>query len=208
MFERVLVLGAHTDDIEMMCGGAIVKLLEMGCDVHYSTFSFADKSLPEGFPEGTTRDEVYQSTSVLGIDPLKLYLYDHEVRILPAYRQEILEELISLKKLINPNLVITHNSHDTHQDHKTVSDETFRAFKQTATIWGYESFKNNRVVDNDLFFALNVKHVDKKIEAISQYKSQIIKYDNRDAIRSLAQFRGAQIHHKYAECFQVLRVII
>jgi len=113
-----------------------------------------------------------------------------------------------MKQEIQPNLVITHNSYDTHQDHKTISEETFRAFKQTATIWGYESFKNNRLTKNDLHIALNKKHVDQKIEAISQYESQIIKYDNRDAVRALALFRGAQIHHEYAECFEVMRVII
>ncbi|HUU87054.1 MAG TPA: PIG-L family deacetylase, partial [Candidatus Glassbacteria bacterium] len=76
MFDRVLVIGAHTDDIEMMCGGTIVKLIELGCEVHYATFSFADKSLPEGFPEGTTRDEVAEATDVLGIPMLNLNLYD------------------------------------------------------------------------------------------------------------------------------------
>jgi len=207
MLKRVLVIGAHTDDVEMMCGGTIAKFLDCEREVHYATFSFADKSLPEGFPEGTTRDEVVEAAKILGIPMLNLNLFDYEVRIFPNFRQEILEDLIRLRKEINPDLVITHNANDTHQDHKVISEESFRAFKQTASIWGYESFKNNRSFDNDLYVKLNQIHMDKKIEAISEYKSQIIKYDNKLSIIALANYRGAQVNHKYAECFEVMRII-
>jgi len=208
MINRILVIGAHTDDIEMMCGGTIAKFINSNSEIYYVTFSFADKSLPKGFPKGTTGSEVAAAISVLNIPLLNLNLYNYEVRTLPEHRQEILEDLVKLRKEINPDLVITHNSNDTHQDHKTVSDETFRAFKQTASIWGYESFKNNRIFHSDLYVKLNLNQIDIKIQAISKYESQIIKHDNRDAVRGLAKFRGAQINHEYAECFEVMRIII
>ncbi len=208
MFNRILVIGAHTDDIETMCGGTIAKFVNMKCEIYYSTFSFADKSLPEGFKKGTTKNEVLQAVSVLDIPRLNLYLHDYEVRIFPQYRQDILEDLIKLKKDIKPDLVITHNSNDTHQDHKVISDETYRAFKQISTIWGYESFKNNRIFNNDVYVKLDPLDIDTKIEAISKFKSQIVKYDNREVIRGLAQFRGIQVNTQYAECFQLLRMII
>ena len=207
MFKKILVIGAHTDDIEMMCGGTISKFISLNCEIYYTTFSFADKSLPEGFAKGTTLNEVTEATAVLDIPFLNLNLYDYEVRVLPKYRQEILEDLVRLRKDINPDLVITHNSNDTHQDHKTVSDETYRAFKQSASIWGYESFKNNRVFNNNLYVKLNIIQIDKKLQAISKYKSQIVKYDNHVAITGLAQFRGAQVNCQYAECFEVMRII-
>lgn len=208
MYNKALFLGAHTDDIEVMCGGIIARFVAEKREVYYATFSFADKSLPEGFPEGTTRVEVIKSTNVLGIPDLNLNLYDYVVRDFPRYRQEILEDLVKLRKEINPDLVITHNSNDTHQDHKVISEETFRAFKQSASIWGYESFKNNRVFNNDLYVKLQRVHIEKKIQAISKYKSQIIKYDNRESVKGLAQYRGAQVTCEYAECFEVMRIII
>jgi len=208
MFNRILVIGAHTDDVEIMCGGTISKFIEFGSEVYYSTFSYADKSLPEGFPEGTTGKEVLQATAVFNIRPINVFLFDFEVRVFPKFRQEILENLVKLRKSIDPDLVITHNSNDTHQDHKVISEETFRAFKQTSSIWGYESFKNNRVFDNDLYVKLNSFHIDKKIQAMSKYKSQIVKYDNRSAVEALAKYRGAQINNSYAECFEVMRMII
>lgn len=208
MFNRILFIGAHTDDIEMMCGGSICKFIESNCEIYYSTFSFADKSLPEGFSSGATKTEVLNSVQILGIPVNNLTLFDYEVRVFPKYRQEILEDLVKLRRDINPDLVITHNSNDTHQDHKVISDECYRAFKQYSSIWGYESFKNNRIFKNDLYVKLNSQFINKKIEAISQYKSQIIKYDNRDAIKGLASLRGLQVNCEYAECFEVMRIII
>jgi LmbE family N-acetylglucosaminyl deacetylase len=207
MINKILVLGAHTDDVEMMCGGTIAKFIDVKRELYYATFSFADKSLPEGFPEGTTKIEVNESTTALGIPIDNLALFDYEARVFPTYRQEILEDLIKLRKIINPDLVITHNSNDTHQDHKVISEETFRAFKQTSSIWGYESLKNNRVFNTDLYVRLNQVHMEKKMGAVSKYKSQIIKYDNRDAIIGLTKYRGGQINCEYAECFQVMRII-
>jgi len=208
MFNRILVIGAHTDDIEIMCGGSISKFIELNCDVYYSTFSFANKSLPEGFPEGTTKIEVLKATEVLGIPRLNLYLHDYEVRVFPAYRQEILEDLLKLRNEIKPDLVITHNTDDTHQDHKVISDESYRAFKQSSSIWGYESFKNNRVFSTDLYVKLNLSHIERKIKALSKYESQLIKYDNREALQGLAKFRGTQINYEFAECFEAIRIII
>jgi LmbE family N-acetylglucosaminyl deacetylase len=192
----------------MMCGGTISKFIELNCEINYATFSFANKSLPEGFPEGTTRYEVLKSTEVLGISKLNLHLYDYEVRIFPDHRQEILEDLVRLRKEINPDLVITHNSNDTHQDHKVISEETFRAFKQSASIWGYESFKNNMVFNTDLYVKLNEKHIQRKIRSILEFKSQIVKYNNTQGVKGLSQFRGSQVNSDYAECFEIMRIII
>lgn len=208
MPERVLVIGAHTDDVESMCGGSIARFIDRGKEVHYASFSFADKSLTMEFGEGTTRKEVVEATDVLGIHFLDMNLYDYEVRVFPKYRQEILEDLVRLRKELNPYLVITHNSNDTHQDHKVISDETYRAFKKTSTIWGYESFYNNRMFKNDIYVKLHEKHINKKLLAMSKYESQLVKYDNRDGIIGLATFRGAQIECKYAECFEAMRIIV
>ena len=174
----------------------------------FSKFSFANKSLPKGFPNGKTEDESIFATAVLEIPRLNINFYDYEVRVFPKYRQDILEDLVKLRKEINPDLVITHNANDTHQDHKVISDETYRAFKQSAAIWGYESLKNNRVFNNDLYVKLNKLQIERKMQEISMYKSQIIKGDNREGVLGLAKFRGTQVNHEYAECFQILRMII
>lgn len=206
--EKILAIGAHTDDIEIMCGSTLYRFKLEARNIFYCTFSYADKSLPDGFPVGATRKELVAATEVLGIKLQNRRSFNYDVRTFPTYRQEILEDLIKLRNEIKPDLVLTHNSNDTHQDHKTISDEVFRAFKQSSSIWGFESFKNNRVFMNDLYVTLGENHIIQKLEAVDKYKSQLVKVDNKDAIVALAKFRGAQINAPYAECFEVMRTII
>lgn len=95
---NVLVLAPHTDDGALGLGGTIHKLISMGKNVYYAAFSTAEKSVPEGFPRDVLKYEVKKATARLGIKPENLFIYDFEVRKLNYYRQEILEELINLRK--------------------------------------------------------------------------------------------------------------
>ncbi|MCP4550965.1 MAG: hypothetical protein GY834_02750 [Bacteroidetes bacterium] len=50
-FKNVFVLAPHTDDGELGAGGLISKLIDVGSNVYYFTFSTAENSVPNGFPE-------------------------------------------------------------------------------------------------------------------------------------------------------------
>jgi len=209
MFDRILCVGAHTDDIEVACGGTVSKFIEEGKEVFYTAFSFAEKSLPEGFDPNTTRKESIQAAVTMGVDVDNVIMFDYEVRTFPSIRQDILEDLIKLRNDINPDLVLAHSSYDTHQDHNTIYNEVFRAFKQSASIFGYESSKNNRNFSMDLYISLSDINMNTKIKATECYKSQIIKSGSSfDMLYSWAKFRGAQAGTKYAECFEVIRLFM
>ena len=142
LFEKVVVLAPHTDDGELGAGGYISKLIENGSTVYYLAFSTAQKSVPSGFPANILKTEVVNATQKLGIDQKNLILYDYEVRRLNYSRQEILEDLITFKNKISPDLVLVPSLKDIHQDHFTIAQEALRAFKQTS-ILGYELIWNN-----------------------------------------------------------------
>ena len=97
-YNNILVLAPHTDDGELGLGGTISKLIELGKKVTYVAFSTAQQSVPEGFPKDILKTEVKKATAQLGISPENLIIYNYEVRKLGYVRQEILEELIRLKK--------------------------------------------------------------------------------------------------------------
>lgn len=209
MFKRILCLGAHTDDCEVGCGGTLARFVLEEIEVYYATFSFAEDSLPKGLSSDTTRKEVMQAASKLGIKKDNVILFDYEVRKFPEYRQTILENLIKLKQRINPDLILTHNTLDTHQDHEVISQESFRAFKQSASILGYESFKNNRRFNSDIYICLDEHCLKTKLKAVKCFKSQIVKPNSGlGVIESAAKFRGTQIGEKYAECFENMRYIV
>ncbi len=207
-FSRILVLAPHTDDGEFGCGGGIRKFIEEGKNVYYAAFSLAEESVPEGLPKNILEVEVKKATRVIGIKKDNLLLYRYPVRKLAAHRQDVLEDLVMLKKEIEPDLVFMPSPNDLHQDHYTVAMEGLRAFKQTS-ILGYELPWNNITFNTVAFISLNEGHVAKKIEAIKQYESQSHKnYVREDFIRGWAKTRGVQIGTDFAETFDVLRWII
>ena len=148
---NVLVLAPHTDDGELGLGGTIHKLISMGKNVYYAAFSTAEKSVPEGFPRDVLKYEVKKATARLGIKPENLFIYDFEVRKLNYYRQEILEELINLRKKYRFDLIFIPSLHDIHQDHSTIAQEGVRAFKNV-TVLGYELIWNNLSFNTQCFF--------------------------------------------------------
>ena len=202
---RVLVLAPHTDDGELGCGGTISRMVEEGREVYYAAFSTAAESVPPPFPSDILEKEVREGTKVLGIPAANLLVYKYKVRHLPHMRQEILEELVRMKREIDPATVFLPSAQDLHQDHQTVHIEGLRAFK-TVTVLGYELPWNNLSFDYRHFCVLTREHVQTKIAALRCYQSQQHRpYTQEEFIWSWARTRGGQIMVEYAEAFDVLR---
>jgi LmbE family N-acetylglucosaminyl deacetylase len=206
--KRVLVLAPHTDDGEFGCGGSISRFLQEGKEVYYIAFSTAEESVPDGFPKDILESEVKEATKTLGIPSDNLFIYNFRVRRLNYDRQEILEELVKMKREINPELVFMPSANDIHQDHHTIAMEGVRAFKQVS-IFGYEVPWNNVTFHTQAFIKLEKSHIQHKIEALKAYKSQMSRaYATEEFLWSLAKTRGVQIGTSYAEAFEVVRWVM
>ncbi|MHC8469383.1 PIG-L deacetylase family protein [Plesiomonas shigelloides] len=207
-FKKVLVLAPHTDDGELGAGGFIAKLIDAGSEVTYVAFSIAEDSVPAGLPKDILKTEVKLATAKLGINPKNLIILNFKVRKFDSVRQEILEELIKLRKLNDFDLVLIPSSNDVHQDHAVISQEGIRAFKGT-TVLGYELIWNNICFNNSFFVKLKREHVERKIAALKCYKSQFGRcYVSEDFIFALSHTRGVQINTQYAESFEVIRWVM
>lgn len=204
--KRILILAPHTDDAEFGCGGTISKLLEQNNRLYCAAFSACQQSVLKDFPADILVTEVKQASAILGIPSENLFLFDFEVRTFNFRRQEILDQILKLKTLINPDFVFIPSINDVHQDHYTIAQEGLRAFK-FCNIFSYELPWNNFSFNTTCFSILSEKHLTKKIEAIQAYKSQEHRsYSKPQFIKSLAIVRGVQINAEYAECFELLRM--
>ena len=135
-------------------------------------------------------------------------LYDFRVRHFPAHRQELLEELVALRRAIDPEIVLVPAMSDMHQDHQVVAREGLRAFKHT-TILGYELPMNTISFQHSCFVRLEERHLQVKIRHAAAYESQAFRpYLNPEFIRSLALVRGVQIGAPAAEALEVIRTVI
>jgi len=207
-FKRALVLAPHTDDGEFGCGGTINRLIEDGTEVYYAAFSACQQSVLKDFPSDILITEVKAAISKLGIKQENLILFDYDVRMFSYRRQEILEDIIKLKTQIAPDLVFMPSVNDIHQDHYTIAFEGIRAFK-FSTIMCYEMPWNNFTFNTTTFFKLSERHLQAKINALSEYVSQKHRpYAKEEFIRSLAVVRGVQVGATYAEVFELIRLII
>ncbi len=131
---KVLILSPHTDDAELACGGSIIKFLQEGHELLWVVFSVAEESLPEFLPKDTLKKEFLEITKHLNLHEKNYIIYNFKVRHLQENRQEVLENLITIRDEFLPDLVLAPSFSDYHQDHQVVANEAVRAFKMSASI--------------------------------------------------------------------------
>ena len=204
----VLVLAPHTDDGEFGCGGTIAKLIKNGSRVICVSFSAAETSVLPEFPRDILRTESRKAAMSLGVKKADCIVLDFEVRTMPENRQLILDKMIKLRKLYEPDSVFLPSTNDTHQDHLVIANEGFRAFK-SSNMFAYEVPWNNLNFTTSCFVELDKETLQAKVNSLKMYKSQQHRpYANQKFIESLAMVRGVQINKEYAECFEVIRGIL
>ncbi len=165
--------------------------------------------MPPGAEENILIEEFNKSMSKLGVLNENRFDFNFPVRRFSEYRQDILEELIKLRTLLSPDLILLPASADHHQDHKVIYEEGVRAFLRSSSILGYELPWNIRSFDVQHIVELSEENFENKITAIQEYKSQVEigrSYFSKNFIRGLAETRGIQGGFKLAEAFEVIRI--
>ncbi len=209
--EKLLVLSPHTHDGNFSAGGTIAKFIEEDTKVFYMAFCTFENSVEEenGKDNNILKEECIQSAGKLGIPRDNVILLDFPFRLFPRYRQEILDTMITFSREIKPNLVFCPSSYDTNQDQQVICEETVRAFKKTASIWGMDQPWSNMSSRTDIFVELTAQQLEKKVTALMECKSQSYKENfSEDYIKAAVFTRGMTIGVKYAEAFECIRLLI
>jgi LmbE family N-acetylglucosaminyl deacetylase len=200
--KRVLLLGAHPDDIELGCGALlhhIVKQTEILC----VTLSDNQKN-----PDlRNVKAEHYEAMAVLGVRQEKIMLGPFATRVFPDARQEILEYFLQLRRDFNPDLIFVHSKQDIHQDHLTMTDEALRAFRGI-TVLGFDVVRSSYGFFPHFLVEVTEENVNKKIEALSKYETYRDRYYfNSELTRSIMVRHGALAERPFAEGFDILRIV-
>ncbi|MAX66223.1 MAG: PIG-L deacetylase family protein [Bacteriovoracaceae bacterium] len=218
MQNNYLFIGAHPDDIEFGCGGTVAKLVKAG---HLCTFLIATNgdqgshSIPKTQLAQIRKQEAIEAAKTLGVNDVRfLELPDG----LTHFTFDDKMAMIELIRETKPYAVFTHSKFDHHPDHEIIHKLSIAAIKSAHGPWfkeaqgsphfvkeiyGYEVWNpiNEYQMSQDIssFFEL-------KDSALKQHKSQIQDYPYTEAIKGLAQYRGAMVKGKgLAEVFEVLR---
>jgi len=194
-YKNVLVVSGHTDDGEYGAAATIARLVDEGATVHYLAFSA---------PRPELKDECARALKILGIDDVTIMNLPR--RRLPEHRQTVLQTLVDFDRRLKPDLVLVPSSRDIHQDHAVIHQEASRGIFRGSTILGYEIPHNIR--DWNYTVRVTDDQLDRKIFSLSQYETQIGKYYFRpDFIQSWARFRGGAVGGRYAEAFEVIKIL-
>jgi LmbE family N-acetylglucosaminyl deacetylase len=194
---RVLALGAHSDDIEIGAGGAILSLIAAGVRVEATWCVFTGEGVRAKEAEASARDFLD------GAARIDIALGGFRDGFLPYDGARVKEFAEALKARTNPDVIFTHWNGDAHQDHRLVSELTWNTFRDHA-ILEYEIPK----WDGDLgrpnaFVALSDDVLARKIALLTQhFGSQRSKaWFDGETFRGLARLRGVECRAQYAEAF-------
>jgi LmbE family N-acetylglucosaminyl deacetylase len=201
----VLCLGAHSDDLEIGCGGAILYLTRTNPNltVHWIVFSGSGQ---RGVEARQSADQF-----LAGAGSKQIIVKEYRDGFFPYTGGQIKDEFESLKKTISPDLIFTHCRHDLHQDHHLINELTWNTFRDHL-ILEYETPKyDGDLGAPNLFVPLDDDIVRQKIGILlSVFRSQAGKHwFSDDLFRSLMRLRGMECAHRgYAEAFHVRKLMV
>ena len=200
--KSLLFLGAHPDDIELGCGALIAEIAGV-TDIHCYTFSDNQQN-----PE--LKDLVAEyaaSMQALGLKDGQFELGSFQTRRFPEHRQEVLEQMLALRRQYQPQIVFVHTAKDVHQDHGTLTQEAIRAFRGT-TVLGYDVLRSSYGFFPDFLVEVSGQAVENKLLALSQYKTYSNKYYfSSEILRATAIRHGALAERPFAEGFDLIRMV-
>lgn len=203
---NVLCLGAHCDDIEIGCGGTILRLAEeqSGITVRWIVFSSNPKRESEARASAAKFLEKVQSRSV----EIKVFRNG----FFPYVGAEIKEYFEQIKDDISPDIIFTHYRNDLHQDHRTISQLTWNTFRDHF-ILEYEIAKYDGDLGSPNFFVPLTKELcRRKIDYIMEYfaTQRDKQWFTADTFNALMRLRGVEANapDKHAEAFYCRKAIL
>lgn len=203
---NILAFGAHCDDIEIGCGGTLLKLFEQYPIRQIKWIVFA--STPQRKIEAINSAEAFLKE----VPNKDIRVLDYRDAFLEQSKFEIKTVFESIKKEFDPDLVFTHYRADRHQDHRLLSDLAWNTFR-SHLILEYEIPK----YDGDLgipncFFHIDPAHANKKVDILlDSFVSQKEKHwFDKETFLSLMRIRGmeAAAKERYAEAFHLRKLVL
>jgi len=206
---KILAIGAHSDDVEIACGGSLMKWKEQGHDIFILTITDSEYTLPKnGFSRSAevAKTEAEVAARMIGAE----LIFMDKPSLSLVHNEEFSLEFDKVLQRVNPDIVFTHWGGDIHSDHAAVSLSSIRASRHVEKILLYRSnwysteadFKKNYIVDIS-------QYLEKKLEVIKVFKSVLepVNYSWIDFIKSQNKYEGMKINAGAAESFSCIKYV-
>jgi LmbE family N-acetylglucosaminyl deacetylase len=203
---KLLCIGAHSDDVEIGCGGTLLRLLaeRPGSRVDWVVLSSNEQR------EREARASAADFLSAAGSS--KLWVQSFRESFFPAAWVELKEFFEQLRRATEPDLILCHRQSDRHQDHKVVAELTWNTFRNHL-IWEYEIPKyEGDLGQPNLFVPLSAAQAERKVQLLmTHFASQRGRsWFRPDTFHGLMSLRGVECAAPdgRAEAFHAHKLII
>ena len=202
----LLCLGAHSDDIEIGCGGTILKILAAQCQVRVYWVVLG--------AAGDRGKEARLSARrfLQGAEQETVVVKGFRDSFFPYIGGEIKEYFEELKKIVSPDVIFTHYRHDLHQDHRLVSELTWNTFRDHLVL-EYEIIKyDGDLGAPNLFVHLSQAQARSKVQNILEiFRTQGSRaWFTENAFMSIMRIRGLESSalEEFAEGFYTRKIVL
>ena len=201
---NILAIGAHPDDIEFGCGGALIKYTQKG----HRLFLLVMTGGGMGGTSAVRIKEQQASGEILAAEKIFWGGYEDTHLIVDT---ELIGKIEAVIAEVKPDFIFCNFPDDTHQDHRHLAQAIMSATRYIRNVLFYEGPTTQNF--NPQVFVDISDTLERKVEALKAHKSQVMKTNIEDlsiveVAHSSANFRGIQGRVKYAEAFHSLRLFI
>jgi LmbE family N-acetylglucosaminyl deacetylase len=203
---RLLLLGSHSDDVEIGCGGTILRLAESSPDLEVIWVVLG--------AHGDRANEALKSAEAFlaAVDARTILVKDFRDGFFPYVGGSVKDFFEELKRDFAPDLILTHQRHDLHQDHRLVSELTWNTFRDHL-ILEYEVPKYDGDLGAPNFFVHLTKELAARKVAIllEHFGTQLDRrWFTEDLFLSMMRIRGMESNapESYAEAFYCRKAVL
>jgi LmbE family N-acetylglucosaminyl deacetylase len=201
---NVLAIGAHPDDLEYGCAGALIRHAQRGDRVFLAVVTDGSQG---GDPQ-VRRQEQLDAAKVIGAE--EVFFLDFPDTLFECNRESI-TRIEAVVRKVDAEIVYSHFGEDTHQDHRNVARAVVPAARSVPNLLYFEGLSSQNFMPN--VFVNIGRMINQKLAALEAHASQVEKTNIEnmtilDISRSAANFRGIQGRVTYAEGFVAVRYFI
>ena len=217
---RILAVGAHPDDLEILCGGTLARYVQEGHEVVMCHATRGDRGSYVHTSEAIARirgEEATRAAEIAGAEYATLGVHDGEINAADREQQRLVVDLV---RDARPDLIITHYPHDYMGDHNEISKLVFEC-SFYATLPLYETGKPHHSLVTPIYYMESVmgvgfsptefvdvsETIETKVAMLEAHQSQLTWLRDHDGVdiveqmRTTTRFRGQQCGVAYAEGF-------
>src|SRR6478609_495303 len=198
---KVLAIGAHPDDIELGCAGALLAHRARGDEVALLVMTTGEQGPQD------SRSRISEQEDAAALFGAELLWGGFRDGAIPVGR----ETVAAVEAAINAtgaDIVYSHAPNDTHQDHRATAVAVSSATRRLSRVLAYESptsvdFSPSVYIDIAPF-------VEAKLDSLRAHMSQVLKNGlvDLEALEAQARYHGFRCRKRYAEAFEIDRFLL